>query len=398
MQAGKGPMAGIKVLDIGVMLAAPLAGGILADQGAEVIKVEAPGIGDVMRYIGATCNGVGAINQGVNRGKRSLALDLKTDEGLQIIHRLVAEADVLIHNFRPGVAEKLKVDYDTLRAINPELIYLSVTGFGHEGPMAQRAAYDNVVQAFAGVAMSQANVETGEPTQYYQIFADKVTALYACQAIAASLYARENGAGGQHLQVAMVDAVASFMWPDVGGKALFRSPEADSGIEVAKGVPLIRCRNGYAQAAPVTDTQFHGWCAVFGVDSSDPRFATVMDRAAHRDEVAELSQQVFDAALTMDIDEVIDALEAADVPCARANHLGDLPEHPQMQANGLFVESEHPVAGPMVEPKNPVHFSATPSGCGFPSAMLGQHSEEILSELGLTQEEISVLRDRGVIG
>lgn len=398
MQAGKGPMEGVKVLDIGVMLAAPLAAGILADQGAEVIKVEPPGIGDVMRYIGATCRGVGAINQGVNRGKRSLALDLKTEEGLEIVHRLAADADVLIHNFRPGVAEKLKVDYQTLRAINPGLIYLSVTGFGHEGPMAHRAAYDNVIQAFTGVAMSQADAETGEPTQYYQIFADKVTAMYACQAIAAALYAREKGAGGQHIQVAMVDAVASFMWPDVGGKALFRSPEADSGIEVAKGVPLIKCRNGYAQAAPVTDAHFHGWCGVFGIDSSDPKLATVMDRAANRDAMTRLSEQLFERARSMDVDEVIAALEAADVPCAKANHLGDLPEHPQMQANGLFVESEHPVAGPMVEPKNPVHFSATPSGCGFASAMLGQHSDEILAELGYGGDAISMLRDRGVIG
>ena len=123
-----------------------------------------------------------------------------------------------------------------------------------------------------------------------------------------------------------------------------------------------------------------------------------MDRAVNRDEVTRLSKQAFDKALSMDIDEVVNALEAADVPCARANQLGDLPDHPQMQANGLFVESEHPVAGPMVEPKNPVHFSATRSGCGFPSAMLGQHSDEILSELGLSHEDIAVLRDRGVIG
>ncbi len=398
MQTGRGPMQGIKVLDIGVMLAGPLAGGILADQGAEVIKVEPPGIGDVMRYVGATCRGVGAINQGVNRGKRSLALDLKTEEGLEIVHKLAAEADVLIHNFRPGVAEKLQVGYATLRAINPDLIYLSVTGFGHEGPLAQNAAYDNVIQAFAGVAMSQANAETGEPTQYYQIFADKVTALYACQAVTAALFARDKGAGGQHIQVAMVDAVASFMWPDVGGKALFKSPEADSGIEVAKGVPLIKCRNGYAQAAPVTDAHFHGWCGAFGIDSSDPKFATVMDRAQNREDLAELSQQLLAKAKDMDVDEAIAALEAADVPCARANQLGDLPEHPQMQANGLFVESEHPVAGPMVEPKNPVHFSITPSGCGFASAMLGQHSDEILAELGYGTETIARLRDRGVIG
>lgn len=394
----KGPMAGIKVLDIGTMLAAPLAGGILADQGAEVIKVEPPGVGDLMRFLGATCNGVSAIYQGVNRGKRSLALDLKTAEGLAIVHQLVADCDVLIHNFRRGVAEKLRVDYDTLSTINPGLIYLSVTGFGHEGPMAHHAAFDNVVQAFSGVAMSQANVETGEPTQYYQIFADKLTAQYATQAITAALLARERGAGGQLIQLAMVDAVASFMWPDVAGTALFKSGNADPGVMVAKGVPLIKCKNGYAQAAPVNDSQFHGWCAAFGVDSSDPLVATMADRSINRERVVEISQQIFARALELDVDEAVARMEQNDVPCAKAHQLGELPNHPQMQANGLFVENEHPQAGTLVEPKNPIHFSKTPSGCGFPSASVGQHSDQILRELGLDDERISTLRQQGVIG
>lgn len=398
MTTGCGPMEGIKVLDIGTMLAAPLVAGVLGDQGAEVIKVEPPGIGDVMRYLGANCNGVGSIFHGVNRGKRSLALDLKKPEGLEIVQRLATEADVVLHNFRPGVAEKLGVDYGTLFALNPQLVYLSITGFGHEGPMAHKPAYDNVVQAFAGVPMSQANVDTGEPVQYYQIFADKLTATYASQAVTAALFARERGAGGQHVRMAMVDAVACFMWPDVAGVSLFRGEGANTGIEVAKGVPLIKCRNGYAQAAPVNDSHFHSWCAVFGVDSSDPRVATVMDRNANKNVVDILFRQGLAGAREMDVDEVVTQLEAADVPCARAQYLGDLPQHPQMQANGLFVESEHPVAGPIVEPKNPIHFSSTPSGCGFASATLGQHSNEILSEMGFSGQDIDTLRTDNVIG
>lgn len=398
MSSINGPMRGVRVLDLGGMLAAPLAGGILADQGAEVIKVEPPGIGDVMRYVGASCDGVGAIFQGVNRGKRCLALDLKQPDAQKVVHQLAAQTDVVMHNFRPGVAERLHVDYATLSAINPAVIYLSVTGFGHRGPMSDHAAYDNVIQAFSGVAMSQANVETGEPTQYYQIFADKLTATYASQAISAALFARERGAGGQHIQIAMVDTVAAFMWPDVGGKALFRSERATAGVEVARGVPLIRCKNGYAQAAPVTDSQFHGWCAVFGVDSSDPKFATVMDRVQHKDDVEALAAQVFQRAGEMDIDDVIAGLEAADVPCARAHFLHELPQHPQMRANGLFVESEHPLAGAIVEPKNPVHFSKTPSGCGFASGTIGQHSDEILAELGYSEEAIRALREQQVVG
>jgi crotonobetainyl-CoA:carnitine CoA-transferase CaiB-like acyl-CoA transferase len=398
MGVENGPLKGIKVLDLGTMLAAPLAAAVLADQGAEVIKVEPPGFGDVMRFVGATRNGVSALFQGTNRGKRSLALDMKTPQGLVIVKQLVAVSDVLLHNFRPGVAERLGVDYESLKAVNPELIYLSVTGFGHRGPYAKRAAYDNVVQAFTGVAFSQANMETGEPTQYYQIFADKITALYASQALTAALLARERGAGGQHLQLAMADSVVSFMWPDVSGTATFLEEGATPGVEVAKGVPLIKFRNGYGQAAPVNDAHFHGWCKVFGVDSSAPELATVADRMSRKELMVELSAQIFARALEMDVDEAIAELEALDVPCAKAMHLAELPGHPQMKANGTFVESDHPRAGRIVEPKTPVNFSATPSSVGMPSASLGQHTDEILAELNYDVEAIKQLREKNIVG
>lgn len=392
-----GPMSGIKVLDIGTMIAAPLAGGVLADQGAEVIKVETPGLGDLMRYVGANCNGVGAMYQNVNRGKRSIALNLKTQEGIEVLHRLVKQVDVIIHNFRPGVAERLQADYATLAALNPQLVYLSVTGFGHEGPMSKKAAYDNVVQTFAGVAMSQTDPRVGEPSQYQQLFADKLTAHTACQAITAALFARERGAGGQHVQLAMADAVASFLWMDKAGTAQFKSADATLGLQASADPRLIKFRNGYAQAAPVSDSDFHGWCAAFGVDSSDPRVATLVDRASNNEAVVEISNRILENALELDVDETLARLEAADVPCAKAHSLEELPAHPQMQANGLFVETEHPLAGPMVEPQNPAHFSKTPSGCGAPSPVLGAHTDVILAELGYEGEVIAQLRARSVV-
>lgn len=397
MNTIEGPLKGIKILDIGTMLAAPLAGSILADQGAEVIKVETPGLGDLMRYVGASCNGLSALWQMTNRGKRSLALNLKVKEGLDILYKLVEDTDVVLHNFRPGVSEKLGVDYKALKKVNPNIIYLSVTGFGDTGPYANRAAYDNVVQAFSGVAYSQADIETGEPRQYYQIFGDKLTAVYASQAITSALLARERNGKGQEVKLSMVDALASFMWPDVAGVAMFKDENANPGQAIAKGVPLIKFKNGYGQAAPINDAHFHGWCAAFGVNSSAPELATMLDRMSNKEAMEAISAEVFERALELDVDETIAKMVAADVPCAKAMHLHELPDHPQLQANKTFVESTHPVAGPIIEPKNPANFSDTPAGVAFHSATLGQHSNEILSELNFDDEAIKRFRADNVI-
>ncbi len=397
MAERQGPMAGVRILDIGSMLAAPWSTTLLADQGADVIKIEPPGLGDVQRYLGAVRNGFSALHQAVNHGKRSLALDLKQPDALAAVHKLVAETDVVAHNFRPGVAERLGVDYATLAAINPELVYLSVTGFGHEGPLAGKAAYDNVIQAFAGVAMSQADTSTGEPMQYYQLFGDKMTGMFACQAITSALFARERGAGGQHIQLAMVDAVTSFLWPDVAETAAFLEPGAKAGIALSKGVPLVRFSDGYGQVAPVKDHHFHGYCAAFGVDSSDPRLATITERSVNGELLKETLAKVTAAAAQVPTEDAMARLEEADVPCARAYHLHELPEHPQMQANGLFVETQHPAAGRMIEPRYPAQFGGTPPNHGAVAAELGQHSREILLNLGYDHAEIDALYESGAI-
>lgn len=398
MDTSSGPLAGINILDIGSMLAAPWSTTLLAEQGADVIKVEPPGIGDVQRYLGATRNGVSGLHQGVNHGKRSIALDLKKPAGLAALHKLVARADVVAHNFRPGVAEKLGIDYATLSNINPQLIYLSVTGFGHEGPMAGRAAYDNVVQAFAGVAHSQAHPATGEPVQYFQLFADKMTAMFACQSITSALLARERGMGGQHIRLAMVDAVTSFLWPDVAETAAFLEPGAETGIALSRGVALVKFKDGYGQVAPVQDHHFHGYCAAFGVDSSDPRLATIAERSVNGELFAQTIAEVVKQAAEVPVDEAMARLEKADVPCARAYYLHELPTHPQMQANGLFVETEHPVAGRMVAPRYPASFSNTPAPATQPAAALGEHSREILADLGYDEDAIERLFAEGALG
>ena len=394
-----GPFAGIRILDLATALAGPWAAGILADQGADVIKIEVPGFGDILRYMGPSKNGITAIFQNVNRGKRSLALNLKSPKGLDIFKKLVETADVVIHNFRPGVAERLGIDYSSLKKIKDNLIYLSVTGFGDEGPYAHKAAWDNVIQAFSGVAQSQANAETGEPIQYNQIFADKLSALTGSQAISAALYARERGKGGQHIKLAMVDSIVSFLWGDVGAEAAFVDKTGvTQAAPLAKGVKLMRFKDGWAQVAPVSDAEFFGLCRAFDVSvEGDARLANVVARMQNMAAMQELFVKINAIALEIPVDLGIARLEEQDVPCARAMCLDDLPSHPQMQANGTFGITHHPTAGDMVEPRNPPKFSQTPTQIGAPAPGLGQHTEEILLEIGLANS-LNSLRAEQAIG
>ncbi|MFK7732208.1 MAG: CaiB/BaiF CoA transferase family protein, partial [Pseudomonadales bacterium] len=367
-------------------------------QGADVIKVEPPGIGDVMRYVGSSCNGISGLYHATNRGKRSLTLNLKAKEGIDVINRLVATADVVAHNFRPGVAERLGIDYESLKKHNPELIYLSVCGFGDRGPFSHKAAYDNVIQAFAGVAQSQANQETGEPIQYYQLFTDKLTALTGSQAISAALFARERGNGGQHIRLSMVDSVVNFLWADTAGSNAFLEPGANEGMNPSRGLRLLEFKDGYGALAGVTDLQFRGYCLAFDEDAEDPRFATAAERNNNGPALKEMFARVSVKAKQMTAADAMAALEAHDVPCAVAQDLADLPNHPQMQANNTFAHIDHPVAGKMIEPNNPANFDGTPSPPLRVCASLGQHTQEILTELGVTDSDQHSLRAAGVIG
>ncbi|MFK8048803.1 MAG: CaiB/BaiF CoA transferase family protein [Halioglobus sp.] len=393
----EGPMSGVRILDLGSMIAGPAAASILADQGADVIKVEPPGIGDVMRYLGACRGGVSGLFQNSNRGKRSIAVDLKSPDGIEVIRRLIPTVDVVLHNFRSGVAERLGIDYQSLSAENPDIIYLWVNGFGAEGEMSKKSAYDNVIQAFTGVTQSQSDANSGEPIQYYQLFCDKLTALTGAQSISAALYARSQGRGGQRINLSMVDSVVSFLWADVSGTATFLEEGATTGIELGRN-RLLEFSDGWGAMAPVTDAQFHGACAAFGIDSSSPEIATTMLRNANPGLVVECVRELRNAAKALTSDEAIARLNEADVPCAKAMLLADLPDHPQMQANASFATTEHPQAGKIVEPQNPPNFFQTPSGVGSPCAVLGEHTDDILSELGYDQATIGELKATGAVG
>jgi crotonobetainyl-CoA:carnitine CoA-transferase CaiB-like acyl-CoA transferase len=392
-----GPLAGVRIVDLSIALSGPLAVGLLADQGAEVVKVEAPGIGDIGRWVGVRVNGVGAMFQMANRGKRSIALDLRQEAAREVVRALAARADVFVQNFRPGVVARLGIDEPALRAANPGLVYVSISGFGETGPYAQKSAYDPVVQAYGGLAATQSDPATGEPRLLQQTAADKITSLTAAQAICAALYARERGRGGQHLRISMLDAVVHFVWADAAGNEVLRDADGSQPSSFSHGQRLYRYRDGWGIAAPVSDADFAGICRAFGVEGwDDPRVATIGQRIQHRELVGQIMERVYAAAAGLDTAEATRRLEAERTPCGVVLRPDQLADDPHARATGLLQDSTHPQAGRLRQPRHPIDFSDTKARIGAPAPALGEHGDEILRELGLG-DRVAALRASGAL-
>lgn len=390
----RGPLNGVRVIDLSVMISGPWAGMMLADQGADVIKVESPGLGDFMRYIGSAKGGMTGIFINNNRGKRSLIVDLKKPEGVDVLRSLVATADVVIQNFRPGAVERLGIGYDQLRAVNEDLIYVSISGYGPDGPASGHRVYDNVIQAASGLASVQTDPSTGEPALFRTLLCDKVTSLMAAQAVSAALYARANGsARGQHIVLAMIDAAVAFMWPDSGMDAVLLDEDAARTPTLAQNYAVTRMRDGFASIAIVSDDEFRGLCAAYGRPdiADDPRFSTIAARTQH---AAELVPLLTDLAAAQMVDDFVPRAQSHHVPAAKVVSLADLPHQPQIVHNGVFHERNHPLAGRVREPRPAARFSATPAGIGRVAPSPGEHSDEIVAALGL---DPAALRSAGVI-
>ncbi len=392
-----GPLDGVRIIDLSVAIAGPMATGMLADQGADVVKVEAPGIGDIGRWVGVAVNGMGAMFHMANRGKRSIVLDLRQPRAVEILRALARGADVVVQNFRPGVVERLGVDYASLRKVQPDLIYVSVSGFGSTGPYAQRPAYDNVVQAYSGLAMSQADPETGEPRFIQQVAADKITALTAAQAVCAALFARQRGAGGQHVELAMLDAVVGFLWMDAAGNEVLLESDGSLPSSFTAALRAWRYADGWGTASPVSDADFAGMCRAFGIDGADdPRVATLPQRRQHPDLLQAIMEKIQGVATTLATAEATRRLEREGVPCGVALPLDALHEDPHVRATGLLVESTHPIAGPIRQPRPAARFERTPSAIAGDGPAMGQHTDEVLAELGLA-DELEKLRADGIV-
>ena len=391
-----GPLAGVRVLDLTAMASGPFATQVLGDQGADVIKVEPPGTGDPIRSIGTSRGGMSAVFANMNRNKRSLALDLRDERGCALLRRLAAGADVFVQNFRPGVAERMGIGAEALRAERAELIYVSISGFGETGPYASYKVYDSVMQAFSGLADLQADPETGTPQFVRNIVCDKSTALVTAQAITAALFARERGAGGQHLRLAMLDAAIGFLWPDGMQNHTWLGMDAPAPLSAVS--PRIRATSdGFVTFNAVQESEFQALChALERPDlASDARFGDARERMQN---AAALHETIDEIVKGYTIHELTTRLREHDVAFAVVNRVDTLHEDPQVIANELLVESEHPSAGSMRTPRPAPRFESTPAELRLPAPGLGEHSDEILAELGVTGEELRTLRAEGVVG
>ena len=392
-----GPMQGLRVLDFSIALTGPYAAALLGDQGADVIKVERPGIGDIARWIGVAVNGMSSLYLVCNRGKRSIALDIQTAEGGEIARLLAATADVIIQNFRPGVMDRLGLGYEDVRVINPDVVYASLSGFGAEGPYRDRSAYDTVIQAYAGLAANQADPDDGVPVFLRQTAADKVTALFAAQAITAALFARASGRGGQHVELSMTDAVVSFLWADSAANEVLLDADHTQNSSFVAGFKPFRFTDGWGVVTPTSDHDFAGMCRAFGVEGfDDPRIATIGERIKNRDVLTPVMDMCYAMAANVTMAAATVKLEAERVPFAMILSPDELTRDPHAVTIGLFEDAEHHVVGRTRMPRHPARFGGTPAQLGGHSPTLGEHTDEILAELQMGPE-IDRLRSAKVV-
>ena len=363
---------------------------ILADQGADVIKVEAPDGGDATRAGGNRRAGFTASFLNNNRNKRSIALDLKRPAALEVLMRLIAGADVFVQNFRPGVAERLGVGEDAVRAVSPNIVYVSISGFGEVGPYAAKPAYDPVIQGFSGLATVQAGSDEARPRLLRTILPDKLTAITASQAITAALLARERTGEGQHVRLSMLEAVVAFLWSSDMGSQTFVGDEPARQEPASAHDLIYDTADGYITAAALTDRQWAGLARAVGHPEwlEDERFKTSALRQHNIEARLELTQQ---ALMTRRAADWLERLTAAQVPCGPVLTRNQVIRDPQVEALGLVVETEHKRAGRLRQARAAARFSRTPTEIRSGAPALGEHTEEILAELGYSPAEIAEL-------
>jgi formyl-CoA transferase len=394
-----GPLDGVRVLDLTRVLAGPYCTMFLGDLGAEVVKVEQPGAGDDTRGWGPPfAGGESAYFLCVNRNKKSITLDLKSSDGVRLLRRLAEQADVLIENFRPGTMERLGLGEPELRAVNPKLIYASLSGFGADGPMSEVPGYDLIIQAWGGL-MSITGMPDGEPTKVGVAILDLVAGLMLGKSIAAALFAREKRGIGQKIDTSLLEAaVASLINAGsnylVEGKIPARWGNAHPTI-----VPYqsFQTGDGFLVVGVASEGIWRRFCEALGRAelADDPRFAKNAKRVENRAALISILAERF---LTRDTDTWLRLLNEAEVPCAPVQTIDKVFSAPQVRHRKMLVEVEHPTAGSVSMAGIPVKFSATPASIRLPPPLLGQHTEEVLASwLGISDQQIEELKRENIV-
>jgi crotonobetainyl-CoA:carnitine CoA-transferase CaiB-like acyl-CoA transferase len=394
-------LAGIRVIDLSHQAAGPWCTSLLGDLGADVVKIEKPGRGDGIRYAdrsGRLPPEVGGLNfQGLNRNKRGLTVDIGQEAGSELVRRLVARADVLVENFRPGVMERHGLGYEHLRPLNPRLVYCSITAFGPRGPLAQKPGMDLILQATGGL-MGHTGEPGGPPIKSAPPVADINTGIYAALGITAALMERERSGLGQKVEVAMLDAVLS-LFADNAANVLTEGTKFGkfgSGHPDLVPYQAFPAKNGYFIVACLTNAFFKRLATALGREDlvADPRFATNDARVQHRDAIVPILSDVF---RTREREHWIALCEANDIPACEVNMLEDILAHEQVAVNGIVVEREDARRGSIRTLGPPVKLSATPTAVERLAPVLGEHTDEVLREFGVSDREIAGLRAARVI-
>jgi crotonobetainyl-CoA:carnitine CoA-transferase CaiB-like acyl-CoA transferase len=391
----KGPLDGVRVLDLTTMVAGPVATMMLADQGADVIKVETPS-GDLMRRLARGRNGMNAFFLSCNRNKRSLSVDLKTAAGGAVIQKLIATADVLVHNFRPGAANRLGLGEDAVRALRHDIVYVSISGFGESGPYAGQRAYDPIIQAMSGLADIQRDRDTGRPRMVRTIIADYTTGVTTAQAVTAALFARNRSGGGQHVRIAMLDAMIAYLWPEAMSSLTFVGDERDPSDGDVGPDLIFATQDRYITAGALSDDEWAGMCRALNQNHliDDPRFKTAGARTVNAVERRELISAELEKWTAS---EILPRLLANDVPSAPVHSRFELLQDAQVRATQILEEHATAKFGLVRQPRPAARFDHTPARIRTMAPLLGEDNAAVLADLGYTQGDIAALEGDRVL-
>ena len=392
-----GPLDGIRVIEFTSVVLGPFACQILGDLGADVIKVEPPG-GDTNRNLGPVKNteGLAALFLTCNRNKKSIVLDLKSDEGREAALKLIATADVVVHNFRPKAMEKLGLDYQAVKKVNPDIIYCATYGFSKKGPYGDKGALDDSIQAASGVAMLMKMVE-GEPRYLPTIIGDKTTGLNVANAVTSALFHRERKGKGQEIEVPMFETMVSYIMVEHLWGQVFEPPLAPAGYTrlMSKHRRPYKTKDGYIAVLPYWDNHWATFCKLIDREDmiSDERFINMKSRLENIDITYSETGKALAKRTT---DEWLEALSDTNVPHMHVSELDDLMLNQHLIESEFWEMHQHPTEGTLRMPKLPIYFSESPASIRLMPPKLGAHNDELLSEIGYSEDEINALKEKGI--